>query len=67
MNLHKQKPGRFPTTLTFSVLLCAAVLCACTPAAERRPFGTVINDQTAEIRIVGNLKMIIVSPGRSEP
>lgn len=55
MNLHKQNPGRFPITLTFSVLLCAAVFSACTPSAERRPFGTVINDQAAEVRVVDTL------------
>ena len=38
-----------------AALLFCAVLIGCTPAAERRSFGTVIDDQTAEITVLDEL------------
>ena len=41
---------------TSIILLCtAALLAACTPAKDRRSFGTVIDDQTTELSIVDKL------------
>ena len=38
---------------TFVTLLCAAaLLAACTPAKDRRSFGTVIDDQAVEIKVI---------------
>ena len=38
-----------------SVLLCLLLAVACTPAPDRRSFGTVIDDQTIEVQVIDAL------------
>ncbi|MEE4217913.1 MAG: BON domain-containing protein [Xanthomonadales bacterium] len=49
---HRRKPR---AALCLAVLLLAAIISACTPSAQRRTFGTVIDDQAAEVGIVDTL------------
>jgi osmotically-inducible protein OsmY len=46
MNMSIMKTG------TFAVLVFAALLAACTPKKDRRSFGTVIDDQTVEVKVI---------------
>lgn len=59
-NPHHQKPGQQSSHSTkfaarASVLLCLILAIACTPAPDRRSFGTVIDDQTIEVLVIDQL------------
>lgn len=55
MKQNQQQPRRLRVVLPLLVLLSAAMISACTPSAQRRTFGTVIDDQAAEVGIVDTL------------
>lgn len=38
-----------------AIILCAVLLCACSTSVERRSFGTFIDDQSAEMKILDKL------------
>lgn len=55
MNPYQQHRRKHRAALCLAVLLSAAIISACTPSAQRRTFGTVIDDQAAEVGIVDTL------------
>lgn len=55
MKLPARRKTLNPTATLTALLLATAVIAACVPAAERRTFGTVINDQSAEFAIMDRI------------